>query len=156
MAFSTVFIKSFSIVSSPMNTPVFSTSLAAFLRFSRKRNPGKSRVSFLCLQNTASKTVFRLVIKVWSDFFVIHVCRIIPVSSCRNIFKFLSVCCCCKSVYCVVSHHQRRLCNCSEECSVLNSCFDDRTSIETNTDNIACCCVRSKNEIGRASCRERV
>ena len=45
-----------------------------------KKKPRKIRGFFLCLQNTASKAVFRLVIKVRSDLFVVHVCGIIPVS----------------------------------------------------------------------------
>ena len=118
-----------------------------------KKKPRKIRGFFLCLQNTASKAVFRLVVQVRSDLFVVHVCGIIPVSICRNVFKFFSVCCCCQSVDCIVSHHQRRLCNCSEECSVLNCCFDDRTSVETNTDNIAVCCVRTKNVQVCVSCK---
>ncbi len=89
---------------------------------------------------------YRLVIKVRSDLFAVHICGIIPVSICRNIFKFLSVSCCCQSINCIVSHHQRRLCNSTKECSILYSCFNDRTSVETNTDNIALpACVRTKN-----------
>ncbi len=71
----------------------------------------------------------------------------------RNIFKFLSVSCCCQSVDCIVAHHQRRLCNCTKECSILNCCFDDRTSIETNTDNITVSCVRTKNVQVSISCK---
>ena len=100
-----------------------------------------------------SKFAFVLVVQVWSDCLVVHVCGIIPVSICRNVFKFFSVCCCCQSVDCIVSHHQRRLCNCSEECSVLNCCFDDRTSIKTNTNNITVSRVRSKNIQVSVSCK---
>ena len=96
---------------------------------------------------------YRLVIKVRSDLFAVHICGIIPVSICRNIFKFLSVSCCCQSVDCIVTHHQRRLCNSTDECSILYSGFNDRTSIETNTDNIACSCVRTKNVQVSISCK---
>ena len=94
-----------------------------------------------------------LVVQVWSDCLVVHVCGIIPVTICRNIFKFLSVSCCCQSVDCIVAHHQRRLCNCTKECSILNCCFDDRTSIETNTDNVAVSCIRTKNVQVSVSCK---
>ena len=100
-----------------------------------------------------SKIAFVLVVQVWSDLFVVHVCGIIPVTICRNIFKFLSVSCCCQSVDCIVSHHKRRLCNSTDECAIFNSCFDDRTSVETNTDNVTVCCVRTKNVQVCVSCK---
>ena len=46
---------------------------------------------------------------------------------------------------CVLSGHKMciRDSNSTDECSILYSGFNDRTSIETNTDNIACSCVRT-------------
>src|SRR5699024_3843730 len=91
-------------------------------------------------------------IQVRSDGLVFHVCSVIPVTFGRNVNQFLSVSCCGKSVDCVVAHHQRRLSNSTDECSILYSALNDRTSIETNTDNIAVCCVRTKNVQVCVSC----
>ena len=86
----------------------------------------------------------QLVVQVRSDLFVFHVCSVIPVTICRNVFQLLAVSCCCQSVDCIVTHHQRRLCNSTDECTILYSAFNDRTSVETNTNNIAVCRVRTK------------
>src|SRR5699024_2538449 len=45
---------------------------------------------------------------------------------------------------CIVAHHQRRLCNGTDECTIRYSCFNDRTSVETNTNYVAVCRVRTK------------
>ncbi len=64
--------------------------------------------------NSASLYRYELVIQVWRDILIIHVCRIIPVTICCNVFYRLTITDLSKSLDGEFSLHQRRLCNSSK------------------------------------------